>query len=386
VANTVPMITPNSIAFTKCLTERPIFFATVNGVPIVIKGDAKGRGPALTDSDAEMSIKWSSKLMKNVNNSQVNTKIMTPPEVLIFVQAALAKFGPTNKNITPPGVNSYTWVKMPMVQGLSDADVWDDKGGVKLKKVIARLIDETVWLHLGKVLATDIFNGNNDRFDTDTGDWINKANLMFIDGGSVIGLDTFDPNSAASNLALGSTFDPNVLRTLIDAGRQRTYANKVAASIGAGLSKAMRKEGATKISYTVDGGPGGPVPWTCTADELKTLFAPYAASLAAGLQKGSSDLQTYLQNKVHQYRNAKRTLPPAPPVGARPLPTPPPGARPLPPIPAAIKLPPPPPPLNSPLAVKGPPPPPSPVVQRVSPVPGIPRGIIDRMKALGWMV
>src|SRR4051812_8276721 len=108
MAGTVPMITPGSISAMTGLAKRPVYFLTLNhgaGPSVVVKGDAAG---------ADVSIKWGSKLMKNVNDTQVNTKIMTPTEITVFTQFGNATFAAN----TPQKMNlagGYTWVKMPFV-------------------------------------------------------------------------------------------------------------------------------------------------------------------------------------------------------------------------------------------------------------------------------
>ena len=72
--NTVPTITPGSITGIGGLTVRPVYFLRLNGAnnpSLVVKGESNV-------SHGATSVAWGAKLMKNVNDIQVNTKMMTP--------------------------------------------------------------------------------------------------------------------------------------------------------------------------------------------------------------------------------------------------------------------------------------------------------------------
>lgn len=371
MANTVPMITPGSIIVDRGLADRPVYFVRVNGVGLVIKGDAKGsEAHERSDQESEISIKWSSKLMKNVNNELVNTKIMTPAEVAVFLQAAVPVFPNPSRQLDNVTVQAqtYTWIKMPMVQGLSDADFLqkNDRGRVtgvisrKVKEDIVKFTDEAMWPPLGKILAVDIFNGNNDRFDTATGDWINLGNVMFLQGGDtpVIGLDTFDPMGTESNLVRVGGFD--TLRTLIDAGRRITFAQNCVKSVGSKLSSALFERGASTVTIRLNR-PDGPVDWTVTPDEVKNLYLGFAPALAAGIERGATQLKDYLQRKVREYR--MRAGQPAVPVPPNPL-----AGR-----------------ARANVGIAAAPPRPTAAAFHATPVPGIPQGLLDRMAFLHWL-
>jgi len=382
MTNTVPTIAPGSFTVDKGLADHPVYFLTVRGMKVVVKGEAKGStGHDRTDQDTATSIKWGSKLMKNVNDSQVNTKIMDQAEVNAFLYAARPKFKPLPPipgsgiaptpppkqylNVSAAGAQNYTWVKMPVVDGLTDADFTKKVRGFttpipgKVREQIVKFTDETLWPSLGKVLAVDIFNGNNDRFDIGTGRWINYGNVMFVDQGSrVIGLDTFDPNTKKSNLVNHGRYDE--LKTLIDAQEQNTFAKACAQSVGETLEFDAFGKGAQYMTLPVDA-PHGKVLWQVKPGEVKDLYLPCAPALAAGIAKGSSELKAYLQRKVQQYRQRAQGGPPQ---------------RPPPPAPGQRAR-----------ARGGPPPKPNAMVfNNVGSIPGIPQGILDRMDYLGWLV
>lgn len=353
---------PSNITGMWCLENRPVFFLKVNGSPVdnlVVKGE--GDGVAALDAHAETSIKWGAKLMKNVNTTEVNTKIMTAAEILAFKTAGLLMIPPTmarpRLNLAIPGP-PYTWTKMPYVDGVSTAEFWDDDKGAyqatPAKKHISKMADDAFWTDLGKVVAVDIFNGNCDRFDVTCGEWINKGNIMFSTGGhtSVIGLDTFDPNAGPlsdlrtpldfTNMQTRIMFQHLLLLT--DPGERLKFARACVKSVGNWLKKAFT--GKTRITVPIQG-PQGAGLLRIEVAQMDSLFADYATNFEQGIAAGAIQLKANLQGKVRQY---KPVVPWQRPVPRGALP----GYQP----PQAI------------------------------PVPGktIPQGILDRMAYLKWNV
>ena len=360
MAGTVLDITgnPSNITGMTCLEERPVFFLKLNGSllnNLVVKGE--GTGEVALDDHAETSIKWGAKLMKNVNNTEVNTKIMTAAEVLAFKTAGLLLIPPNmarpRLNLAIPGP-PYTWTKMPYVDGVSTAEFWsDDKGAYEAtpaKKHISKMSDDAFWTDLGKVVAVDIFNGNCDRFDVTTGNWQNKGNVMFMAAGptKVIGLDTFDPNAAGLS-DLRSPLDFTNIQTrimfqhlllLTDSGERLKFSRACVKSVGEWLKKAFA--GKTSITVPVQG-PQGPGLLRIEVAQMATLFADYAPVFDQGIAAGATQLKANLQGKVRQYAPVRPPLRPGGHRGYQPPP--------------------------------------------LVPVPGktIPQGILDRMAYLKWM-
>lgn len=377
MAGTVPTITPGSITSVRGIENRPVYFLTLAPSLVenlVVKGEAAGANLAhMGDADAMVSVKWGSKLMKNVNNDQVNTKIMTPAEVnefKVYARAHLVQGTRPHTNVSPAG-QAYNWVKMPKVGNLSDGEFYTETPAIgpngrtgtavvpaDVRRNIIKFSDDAVWSDLGKVLAVDIFNGNDDRFDASDGSWVNKGNVMFLAGGqtAVIGLDTFDPNGAKSNLNVMGQFDE--LQILINANRRHTFAEACATSVGEELARGLRFANAQSVTVNMQG-PDGPVVTSFSLTELKVLFLPYAPLLEAGIAAGALQLKQYLQNKVRQYRGWQRAVPHA--------------MQPLPPVPGQWRR-------AVPHAVQPMPPLPQ--------VPGktVPQGVLDRMAAIGWTV
>jgi hypothetical protein len=343
------MITPGSITQMGGLSKRPVYFLNLNGSPnpsIVVKGDTAG---------ADVSIKWGSKLMKNVNNDQVNTKILTPVEIAEFKRVALATFAAGTPQHNNASAGNYTWVKMPFVPGLSDAGFLTEDDTPKarqIKETMAKLLDSATWNQLGQVVAVDIFNGDNDRFQVlggspnPLGSWNNKGNLMFVAAGptKVIGLDTYDPASDRSNLTTAGHFDE--LRILIDPVRRNAFALACVKDVGAELKKTFRFADVTlegRTTITLPPPPGQPNPVTVNVAQMQDLYVTYMPNFSAGIATGADKLKTYLRGKVQQYAPP----PPAPRFQLG-------GHR------------------------GGPPPAPAP------PLKTIPQGVKDRMQFLGW--
>jgi len=380
--NTVPMITPHSITGISGLDTKPIFFVKMNRSPtpnLVIKGEYdKG---TLSQRDVEVSISWASKLMKNVQHSQVNTKVMTPAEIQVFKAAAQSEFnGKKDKSKQLDfacGAMKVTWVKMPLVDNLSDADftkeveVKSSLGDtsytsrvfdlIRFKETIRKFSDDAVWHELGRVLAVDVFNGNNDRFDLKTGRWSNTGNVMFLSAGPtrVIGLDTFDPESggSTSNLNMRGNVFPE-LRILSDHFMRRNFAERCTRSVGEVLALWARDEHVNAFKLKVDS-PNGPGVMELSSSLLPKLFEPFTDPLEQGLAQGSFALQAYLQQKVRQYAGPAVAAAPALPhrgfAGNHRTPPPRPTA-----LPPGLR------PATS------------------APAKTIPPAILDRMRYLGW--
>ena len=362
MAGTVLAITsnPSNITGMTCLENRPVFFLKLNGslvTNLVVKGE--GDGEVALDDHADTSIKWGAKLMKHVNSTEVNTKIMTAAEVLTFKTAGLLliplAMARPRLNLAIPGP-PFTWTKMPFVDGMSSAEFWNVNIGkydsIPAKKNIVKMSDDAFWTDLGKVVAVDIFNGNADRFNITNGFWQNKGNIMFLPPGqtAVIGLDTFDPNARGlhdlrspldfTNMQTRETF--RHLLCLTDAGERLQFAKACVKSVGEELKKAFKNT----ASFTLrTQGPQGPVDVKIEVAQMATLFADYAPTFAEGIAAGATQLKANLQGKVRQY---KPVVP-----WQRPVPR---GANPGDQPPQAI------------------------------PVPGktIPQGILDRMAYLKW--
>src|SRR4051812_490666 len=112
--NTVPTIVPRSITGISGLEKHPVYFLKLNGAGtpnLVVKGEHGGG--SMNDADVAVSVAWGSKLMKNVQNSLVNTKVMGMTEIQVFKAAVQATFANTTQQFQYAFGSSYKWVKMP---------------------------------------------------------------------------------------------------------------------------------------------------------------------------------------------------------------------------------------------------------------------------------
>ncbi len=364
MSGTVPIISGPITGMMK-VKDRPVFFLKTNNSPtwnIVVKGDARKEHAR---EQTRTSIVWSSKLMKGINNRLVNTKLMTHGEIANFASSAKSFFTDTKSEAYRQSVeaiqvgNVFEWVKMPFVQGLSDADFFDDKNKKfeVAEQVIQKFTNEDVWRELGVVVAADIFNGNNDRFNISTGAWQNRGNIMFLTGGStsVIGLDTYDPNSLISDLE--STVIYKELDILRHSGLQLEFALKCTTGVGAHFKQMLYTVGDKSQKGRTLAIPNGEAYLIAEENNLKEFFTGFAPVFAEGLQRGAIKLKTYLQRKYSQYYAPAR--PKFGPV-APPRPTTAAGVRAQPPMRGAM---------------------PQMIWQERK---AMPSGVVARMKYLGW--
>ena len=87
-------ILPRTITRVTGLSERPVFFVTLNNEPqaaLVVKGENK----VGDEVDVKASVRWASKMMKNVNNPLVNSKPLMPEEWEVFRKFATSLLAPT---------------------------------------------------------------------------------------------------------------------------------------------------------------------------------------------------------------------------------------------------------------------------------------------------
>ena len=328
MSNSVPLLSAFSVTNVVGLKERPVYFITLNNAnapSVVVKGENQMQG--LSNEDAEISIRWTSKLMKNVNNKAVNTKLMTAGEIHEFKKNARRAYDqgtPQRGNLDQP----YRWVKMPYVAGLSDAEMynsdWNQFDSRTLKPLLKRFLDEQVWDELGAIVAVDIFNGNNDRlmFDAPPGaqasqinvQWSNLGNIMFLTGGatSVIGLDTLDPSGAGGRSNLGSgQADLAVLQLLNDTNRasRKEFAVNCTRAIAAEIKRTMSKTGTDSVTVRVVDGDAPRILRIYKESApgktgLEELLAVFADPFLDGFNRGITRMKTYLQGKRNQYGNA----------------------------------------------------------------------------------
>ncbi len=309
--NTVPAIVEGNITGITGLQERPVYFVTLGGAPqptLVVKGE----NIAEHRSDAAVSVKWASKMMKNVNNPLVNIKVLTDDEWRAFRRAATVSFPPDSRQQANLR-GQYIWVKMPYVAGLSDADFVNEDATTSIagvRDLLGRFLNERAWRELGNVVAVDLFTGNNDRFGVDGVDavyWANRGNIMFSQG-SVIGLDPYfaDEGRAGggANLNQGRG-NQACLQVLRDGGQRSTFAlacvravaNELHSRMGMGPQNRRPEMQYITIRTGDAQNPIRRIPRT----DVPNIFDPFAPDFEQGLNEGIQRLRQYLVGKKQQY-------------------------------------------------------------------------------------
>ncbi len=207
----LPKITKGALASMDAIADgHPVYKVSINGNYYVIKAETAGSGTATSD------VKWASKIMKNVAQDATDiTKIRILEEDEIFeIAAAYNKLlgDPQDKltlEVTFDSANTvwYMMVFDESIMTTNDSNLND----VAKKKQLFNVINSgRFWEKLGKIVAVDLFTGNNDRFDFGNYDtftaanidqfWSNKGNLFItmsgIGANSPVGLDFYFTSNA----------------------------------------------------------------------------------------------------------------------------------------------------------------------------------------------
>ena len=287
---------------------------------------------------SQVTIQWGAKLMKNINNRQVDTKAMANEETLAFTTAVQSKCDESVRAsvtaITPDG---HIWTKMLFVPGLEGADYFagpKDRRYVDLEKIsraAVRMLDANRWIEFGKIIAVDIFNANNDRClvvpelsGACYAQIANLGNMMFNDTGSMIGLDTYFRNRFANLYAAPENLeDLNFLLPLKDKAARKKFAQVTTGSFGvrlkegikdptisSGTETGMRASAKGSFDFLMTDpkthhGSVKNVPF----NELDKLFVPYAVHFEEGIRLGAEQLRRYLLTKHGDPKRPREFLP-----------------------------------------------------------------------------
>jgi hypothetical protein len=321
----LPTLKANSITKLTVLDHNPVFFLWLNNsqsrhAKLVVKGE--DNRTTWSQIDLETSVRWTAKVMRHgTGNSEVHPKTLAGAEWNEFQRAVGALFPNNHKAHTDIANAQNVWFKYPYVKNLSTG-VYDDddpsgKGFLpnqrKLKQSLLKFSQTRVWEELGPVVAADIFNGNNDRFDTDSGRWMKPHNTMFADKGggkmSAIGLDMFDAQNPQDTNVNLTPSDLRVLDKLVDSQGRRVFAEKCVRSVGRKLTTAM-KDDLYLTTITLEDLRGKKL-WTYTVDdELPQHFVDrFVDHFDEGIESGSKELKKYLQDKAKQYAKKGKQIP-----------------------------------------------------------------------------
>lgn len=219
----LPIIRAANITQIKCLglddtatnrkygRSRPVFKVTFEGEeePIVVKAETKNRG----SQEKPRSAVFASLIMEAVD-PKIKFELLTRDEIMEITRVRAECFLPEGRdNVAMNYLHalaeepSFFLTKLAFIPQLrsleSKLTKVDAKSVQRAEKLVARMSTTPALVQLGKIIAADLFNGNNDRFDTQ-GNLINLGNVMFEKMGDKsyvpVGLDHLDPHSSVTNL------------------------------------------------------------------------------------------------------------------------------------------------------------------------------------------
>ena len=266
--------------------RRPVFSVKLKerSEVIILKYEVLAPGRVAPDATAQ----WAGKLMsKATGNKSTKVNGLTVAEIQALGKVPEEKFLPDG---TQKGAYDYLHVfltnkdyfayKMPFVDGLTDLgfEVVDDHKSEKWKKILAAWArfttnDGNILYSLGKVVAGDLFNGNNDRIDGLTGDVQTQGNLLVAGSGAVVGLDFYEANSNNSDLRTAPSNDWPGKQLGSDA-ELGLFASKMLDGLNAKFQNGLSLRETEKIPMT--------------------MLEP----IRKGLVDGAHDLRSYLQQRL----------------------------------------------------------------------------------------
>lgn len=253
---------------------RPVFLVTLHDqTKMVVKAEIRG---SMVGKMADKSICWDSELMMQVSPPAA-VELLTEAEITALrLLPAHQFFPPHSREYLTTVVNSnVVFYKMAYVENLRIAGTMIEEN--KTAKLLKRMReDRSILLNLGRIVAVDLFIGNDDRFDAN-GEVINQGNIFFRKNPdksyTPVGIDFFAAQSQAANLYLDPP--PNWGGSqLRDFGRLHILGQKMLNSLNRMFETAL---------------PG-------IAPDL--LLRPLlAGALINGLTEGANALKDYLLNK-----------------------------------------------------------------------------------------
>lgn len=299
----LPKITNGAITSMEAIADgHPVYKVLMNGNYYVVKAETAGNAEASSD------VKWASKIMKNVAaDANDITKIRILEESEIFeIASSYATLLTADKDkfvleLTFDSANTV-WYIMVFDQNVvttSDSNLNDVATKAQLFTVIN---SGRFWEKLGKIVAVDLFTGNNDRFDFGSYTtynatnidqfWSNKGNIFItmsnIGTGTPVGLDFYFTSNA---FGLDQIADQHYLAIM----RSDTEMKKVAGLIIDTIMKEFtghklgdNKAAKTKVSNILSG--------------HITTVGKFKEFLTKSIKEGLNEIKAYLVNK----RNLKQ--------------------------------------------------------------------------------
>ena len=216
-----PYVAASMTAITKLSPARPVYqidyaINSTTNTSFVVK--AEGRRAQVTDNDGKATpvarhnqqtgLQTSLMLMRDAARGG-RGRVLNDTEARAFATRALLLLAGGEVNDFRSAFNTESlWMLLGLKDGLVDLEAIVQGGNaLRATQILMSLRDPENLDRLGRILATDIFLGNRDRFQNDVGnDGIqNPGNVFFVEKGTgefkIKGLDVFD---STKNTALMS--------------------------------------------------------------------------------------------------------------------------------------------------------------------------------------
>jgi hypothetical protein len=197
--------------------DRPVFLigystSATTTAQFVVKAETSGVIAKGVTADVKNAVQSSIMLMRDAARG-ARGRVLTEGERRDFLQAARPLLGSaadqTYLDVLRDEGTKLLWMLLGFKAGLVDLQgVIDSQAVLRACQVLLSLRDDENLDRLGRILATDLFLNNNDRFSIKPNESSiqNLGNVFFVDKGNgtfkIKGLDVFDPSS---NNALMST-------------------------------------------------------------------------------------------------------------------------------------------------------------------------------------
>jgi hypothetical protein len=266
-----------AIAFDENGNSRPVFLVTMTqGVPLVVKAEGVSQGRS--EQDAQNSIRWGSRMMKQVTPG-VHVHPLSSDEVKVLGALRDDQFADDQSRPFLALCRSKAgnvWVKMDYVQPLADVESMIAGGAGAL--VLSILRSDRILKGLGRIAAVDLFLGNKDRFHTTINTAVN--NIFLRQGGpsgyDLIGLDFYAAFVSGSNLCEAPPDDWEG-RVLVDRAKLYQYSVEVIEKLNKTLGLMLKR---AKTRYS-----------------RKDLICQYSTAFLCGIHEGAAVLKNYLERK-----------------------------------------------------------------------------------------
>ncbi len=208
-------------AVSKLAPDRPVYKIdyAVNATTttsFVVKGEGRkerttdndGKATAVARHDQQTGLQTSIMLMRDAARGG-RGRVLNDKEAQGFGQKAVALLPTAEVNDFKSAFNGGSlWMLLGLKEGLVDLEAILKSGNtLKATQILLAMRDPENLDRLGRILATDLFLGNRDRFqnDQDGGGIQNQGNVFFVEKGTgefkIKGLDVFD---STKNTALMS--------------------------------------------------------------------------------------------------------------------------------------------------------------------------------------